>query len=179
MDETVDLTALRRAAARRAAACTAVYALGLASALFAPVLFGLLICPAGLAGTAAAWYWLKALALCRGEKYVRKYFSRVLRAALALPVFTALSFVPLQVESLLVPAADRTEALLWLLPFVLVSPVLVCIAAAVATHASVRHMRLTSEADGRLYRELPFALMLLTDIGLLLAGVGFLYMVVL
>ncbi len=179
MDEKLDLTALRRTALRRAAACTAVYALALASALFAPVLFGLAVCPGALAGTAAAWYWLKGLALCRGEKYVRKYFSRALRAALALPVFVLLAVVPLQAESLLVPAADRMESLLWLLPFALVSPVLVCIAAAVATHASVRHMRLTGEAEGRMYRELPFALTLLADIGLLLAAIGFVYMVVL
>ena len=176
MDEKPDLTALRRTALRRAAVCTALYALSLASAFAAPVLFGVLICPGALAGTAGAWYWLKGLALCRGEKYVRKYFSRVLRASLALPVFALLAFVPLQAESLLVPAADRMESLLWLLPFLLASPVLVCVAAAVALHASVRHIRLTDESEGRLYRELPFALMLIVCIGLALGVAGYIYM---
>lgn len=178
MDEQMDLAALRRTALRRAAVFTVLYALSVASAVVSGAVFEVLICPGALAGTAAAWYWLKGLALCRGEKYVRRYFSRVLRAVLALPVFVTLSLVPLQVESLVASADDRMASLLWVLPFLLASPVLLCVAAAVALHASVRHMRLTSESDGRLYRELPFALTLLTVIGLALAAAAYVYMLV-
>lgn len=179
MDETMNLTMLRRTAMRRAAVCTAAYALTLASAAVSHTVFEVLVCPGALAGTAAAWYWLKGLALCRGEKYLRKYFSRVLRASLALPVFAVLAFAPLQIESLVRPGAGGMVSLLWVLPFVLVSPLLAAVAAAVSLHAGARHMRLTDESEGRLYRELPFAMTLLAAIGLVLGAVGFLYMVVL
>lgn len=179
MDEKLDLTALRRASAVRAAVCTALYALSLVPAAFSPAVFGLTVCPGALAGTAAAWYWLKALALCRGEKYLRKYFSRTLRAALVLPVFAVLSFAPLQIESLLASSEDLTGSLLWVLPFVLALPVLLCVFTAVALHASVLHMKESAESEGRMYRELPFAAMLIAAIGLALAAVWFIYMVLL
>ena len=55
MDEKLDLTALRRASAVRAAVCTALYALSLVPAAFSPAVFGLTVCPGALAGTAAVF----------------------------------------------------------------------------------------------------------------------------
>ena len=50
---------------------------------------------------------------------------------------------------------------------------------AVALHASVLHMKESTESEGRMYRELPFAAMLIAAIGLALAAVWFIYMVLL
>ena len=179
MDNTLNLADVRRTSRARAGIATALYALALASAAWSSAVFEIALLPGAVAGTAAVWYWLKALALCRGEKYLRKYFKRTLFVALALPVFALLAFVPLQTESLVAPGAGEMISLVWVLPFVLAAPVLACVCVAVALHASVLHMRESDESEGRMYRELPFAVMLIAAIGLALAAVWFIYMVLL
>ena len=111
-------------------------------------------------GTAALWQLLKWQCLCQAEQYLEKRYRRALATALACPVWAALWACALALFN----SGEAVESagywmfvleMMFLLPALLLAALVLAVVSLVL---SARHLKDTTEADSRLYRELPLAL---------------------
>ncbi len=151
----------------------------LASGTFAADWAGLLAPAAGVAGTAFAWHLFARLALGRDEKFQAKHFRRALFDCMAVPVWLGIALGAAGLAGLR-PADDAgfAMALFSLAVLVLMAavPLTALVLGVLAIVHGARHLKESSEAQGRFYHEGPLVLAsLLFVVDLAVLGVTMFY----